>query len=90
LADKITSIRVNEEIWRKAKILAARRGITLRSLIEGLLKMEIEAEELLKEESKISEEHIKVLEERRRRGEVPFIILSERTAVELVKEGRGD
>jgi len=87
LTEKI--VRVDEELWKKAKILAAKRGITLKSLIERLLEMEIEAEKVM-EEDKPAEEEIRYLEEKRRKGEIPFMIISRKTAVELVKEGRGD
>ncbi|MCD6469328.1 hypothetical protein J7L29_00830 [Candidatus Bathyarchaeota archaeon] len=89
--DKITSLRINAELWRKAKVLAAMRDTTLKSIIEELLTMEIEAEELLDEEEiNASEEAINLLEKRRAAGELPFIIVSEKRAVDLVREGRGD
>ncbi|MCS7369565.1 MAG: hypothetical protein NDF57_07630 [archaeon GBS-70-058] len=87
--DKITSLRINEELWRKAKILAAIRGTTLKSIIEELLAREIEAEEILKEETSISEEEINLLIRRRIEGKHPFTIVSDKNAVDLVKEGRG-
>jgi len=34
--DKRVSLRINEELWRKAKILATIRGVTLKSMIEEL------------------------------------------------------
>ena len=83
-------VRVDEELWKKAKILAAKRGITLKSLIERLLEMEIEAEKVMEEDKPAEEEEIRYLEEKRRKGEIPFMIISRKTAVELVKEGRGD
>jgi predicted DNA-binding protein len=88
--DKNTSLRINTELWRKAKVLAAMRGKTLKSIIEELLAREIEAEELLDEEIDVSEEAINFLERRRIMGEIPFIIVNDKKAVDLVGEGRGD
>jgi hypothetical protein len=61
----------------------------LKSLIERLLEMEIEVEKVM-EKDRPAEEEIRYLEEKRRKGEIPFMIISRKTAVELVKEGRGD
>jgi predicted nucleic acid-binding Zn-ribbon protein len=61
----------------------------LKSLIERLLEMEIEVEKVM-EKDRPAEEEIRSLEEKRRRGEIPLMIISRKTAVELVKEGRGD
>jgi hypothetical protein len=87
--DKRVNLRINEELWRKAKILATIRGITLKSMIEELLKREIEAEEILKDETSILEEDINLLMKRRIEGKHPFTIISSKSAVELVREGRG-
>ena len=86
--DKVTSIRIDQELWRKAKIMAVKRGVTLRSIIEELLAEEVEAEELAGEEIAVSGE-IKALEEERKKGRIPFKVISEKSAVELVREGRG-
>jgi len=48
MAEKITSIRIEEELWKKAKILAVKRGIVLKNLVEELLSSEVEADELTK------------------------------------------
>jgi len=88
--DEVTSIGIDAELWKKVEILAAKRGVTLRSLIEELLAMEVEAEELLSEKVAIDESTVKALLEERKTGKVPFIIVSKKTAVELVREGRGD
>jgi len=37
-----TSIRVNEELWKQAKIHAIENGETLTGLLERLLKQELE------------------------------------------------
>jgi hypothetical protein len=57
----------------------------LKSLIERLPEVE-----KVMEKDRPAEEEIRSLEEKRRRGEIPFMIISRKTAVELVKEGRGD
>ncbi|MBO3755132.1 MAG: hypothetical protein FGF53_09730 [Candidatus Brockarchaeota archaeon] len=62
----------------------------MRSLIEKLPAGEVEAEEFLGEEAlKVSTELLGALEERRKKGMAPFAILAEKSAVKLVKEGRG-
>ena len=38
----LTSIRVDEELWKKAKIYAIEHNETLSGLVERLLKEEIE------------------------------------------------
>jgi hypothetical protein len=37
-----TSININEELWKKAKIEAIKRGITVTELFEKALEKEIE------------------------------------------------
>jgi hypothetical protein len=56
----------------------------LKSLIERLPEVE-----KVMEKDRPAEEEIRSLEEKRRRGEIPLMIISRKTAVELVKEGRG-
>lgn len=41
MARVVTSIRVDDELWKEAKIYAVRKGITLTDLIEKLLKKEL-------------------------------------------------
>ena len=87
--DKITSVRIRKDIWKKAKIIAIEEGETLKSLIEGLLLSVIEGSELASGmELEIQEDALKVFRERRKRGLLPFKIISEKTAVELVREGK--
>ena len=90
MTEKITSLRINSELWKKVKLLAVERGVTLKSLIEELLSSEVEAEGILREKFKVSEKLFKALEENRKRGQIPFIISSRKSAVELVREGRGE
>lgn len=88
MSEKITSIKINSELWKKVKLLAIERGISLKSLLEELLINEIEAEELAKEEFKTSESLLKALEERRKEGQIPFTISIQKSAIELVREER--
>ena len=39
--ETVTSIRIDEELWKEAKICAVREGITLKELLERLLKEEL-------------------------------------------------
>jgi len=89
VAGKVTSIKVDPELWMAAKLLAVRRGITLKAMIESLLRAEIEADSSGGGMMRVSKGHLKSLEERRKRREHPFVILSEKSAVELVREARG-
>jgi len=87
---KVTSLKIDPELWKKAKMLALKRGATLKSLIEELLSNEVKADEFLGEgKSGASEELLEALKKRREGGLLPFIISSRKSAVELVKEGRG-
>ena len=38
----VTSIRVDEELWKQAKIYAIRRGLTLAELLNQLIRKELE------------------------------------------------
>lgn len=44
--DIVTSIRIDKDLWKKAKIHAINNGMTMRELIESLLKEKIENEEM--------------------------------------------
>lgn len=39
---KVTSLKVDPELWKQAKKLAIDRGISLAELIENLLKRELD------------------------------------------------
>jgi len=47
MAKMVTSIKVDDELWREAKIYCIQNGITLGELLEQLLK------EKLKEDTKL-------------------------------------
>jgi len=38
----VTSIRVDEELWKEAKIYAIKRGITLAEFLNELIRKELE------------------------------------------------
>jgi len=42
MARVVTSLRIDDELWKEAKIYAIRKGITLAELLEQLLKKELE------------------------------------------------
>ncbi|MGB9717193.1 MAG: hypothetical protein ACPL4E_01965 [Thermoproteota archaeon] len=90
MGEKITSLKIDPELWKKVKLLAVKRGITLKSLIEELLTLEVEGEEFLLGEANASTELLETLEERRKKGLMPFTIKSKKSAVELIREGRGE
>lgn len=89
MQEKITSIRIDEELWKKAKILAIKRGMVLKKLVEEILSSEVEADEWTKG-LKFSQEFMNELKDARGKGNVPFRISSRKSSVELVKEGRGE
>jgi|GEM_PF-3296641 predicted transcriptional regulator len=88
MTEKITSLKLDPELWRKVKLLAIKRGVTLKSLIEELLALEVEGEEFFEGEIRTSKELLTALEERRKKGRVPFVIKSKKSAIELIREGR--
>lgn len=56
--DIVTSFRIDEDLWKEAKIYAIEEGMTLKELIEGLLKRELENKRKRdKEEGKIGAEN---------------------------------
>ena len=93
MKEKVTSIRVDEDLWKKAKILAIKEGFSLEALIEELLRSAVEGAKLVEKIGRISSADKNILEmlrARRVKGKNPFEIIHEKTAVELVREGRGD
>ncbi len=44
----VTSFRVNEELWRQARSYAVLHGISIKQLIEFLLKKELRENSILK------------------------------------------
>lgn len=39
--DIVTSFRVDEQLWRNARIYAIKNGLTMKKLLETLLRMEL-------------------------------------------------
>jgi len=54
MTEKITLLKLDPELWRKVKLLAIKRGVTLKSLIEELLALEVEGEEFFEGEIRTS------------------------------------
>ncbi len=46
--DVVTSLRVNEELWKKARIYAIENGLTMKKLLETLLEMELKEQRIKK------------------------------------------
>jgi len=46
----VTSFRVNEELWREARSYAVLHGVSVKKLIEFLLKKELKENNILKVE----------------------------------------
>jgi len=42
MARVVTSLRIDDELWKEAKIYSIKKGITLAELLEMLLKQELE------------------------------------------------
>jgi antitoxin component of RelBE/YafQ-DinJ toxin-antitoxin module len=53
--DVVTSFRVDEELWREARAYAVRHGLTVKQLIEFLLRKELKENRILKEMKKEGE-----------------------------------
>lgn len=46
--DVVTSFRVDADLWKKARIYAIKNGITMKALLENLLRQELEEQRLRK------------------------------------------
>lgn len=79
MRDKVTSIRIKEEVWREAKILAIKDGITLKQLIEELLESVISGNRWTEKlQSNVQEDILEVFRSKRRRRKLPFKIIHEK------------
>lgn len=88
-AKQVTSIRVDSRLWKRAKIAAIEEGTTLSRLIEEALSAVVDWRSVVEESGlDVDEELLKKMLSLRQQGELPFTIVTEKTAVELVKEGR--
>ena len=52
--DIVTSFRVDEQLWKKARIYAIENGLTMKKLLEMLLRIELK-ENKIKEKMKEGE-----------------------------------
>ena len=50
--DMVTSFRVNEELWKRTRVYAIENDLTVKKLMESLLKMELKEKKLAKEMKK--------------------------------------
>jgi predicted HicB family RNase H-like nuclease len=50
--DIVTSFRVNEELWREARIYALKNDMSIKDLIEELIRRELKEQTLLKKQAK--------------------------------------
>lgn len=48
--EMVTSIRVDKELWRQARIYALENGVTMKELIESLLREKLKGKEKGKKE----------------------------------------
>ena len=44
----VTSFRVDEELWRKVRVYAIENGLTVKKLLETLLKLELKEQRVKK------------------------------------------
>ena len=90
--ETIINIRLNKDIWTKAKVLALEEGVEIKTLLENLLQAAIEGLEISKhfELKKKGDNLLNEFRELRKKGKMPFEIVSNKTAVEIVREGRGE
>jgi hypothetical protein len=50
--DVVTSFRVDAELWKNARIYAIENGITMKTLIENLLRIELKENRIKEKISK--------------------------------------
>lgn len=89
MKSKITSIRIDLELWKRAKIAAVEEGITLSDLVQEAISIIVDWRQIVDEfqlnvDKSLLDKMLKIRES----GDLPFIIVSKKTAVELVREGR--
>jgi len=86
---KVTSVRVDPELWKRAKIAAIEEGVSLSDLIQEGISIIVDWRKFVDEfQMNVDKDLLDEMIKRRKQGKLPFIIVSEKTAVELVKEGR--
>jgi len=87
MVEKVTSIKIDEGLWRRVKLHAVREGIKMKDLIRELISAVVRGDELARE-AEVDEELVRELLTAREEGEQPLTLLSDKSAVELVREGR--
>jgi len=87
MVEKVTSIKIDEELWRRAKLHAVREGIKMKDLIRELISAVVRGDGLAREID-VDEELVRELLSAREEGEQPLTLISDESAVELVREGR--
>lgn len=85
---KTTSIKVDEDMWKRLKILSIELGVPMSELLKDSIEALVEAGGSMKEPA-AEEEVLDVMRRLRSEGRLPFTIEDRRTAVEIVREGRG-
>ena len=85
---KTTSIKVDEDLWKRLKILSAKLDVPMSALLKTSIQGIVEGGELLAE-PEVQEDVLAVLRRLRAEGKIPLRIEHRKTAVELVGEGRG-
>ncbi len=89
MGGKVTSIRVDPELWKRAKIAAIEEGVTLSDLIQEAISIVVDWRQLVDElQLNVDQNLLEKMIKAKSRGRSPFIIVSDKTAVELVREGR--
>jgi len=80
---------VDRDLWKRAKIAAIEEGITLSDLVQEAISIVVDWRRLVDElQLNIDRNLLNKMIETKSRGRVPFAIISDKTAVELVREGR--
>lgn len=85
---KTTSIKVDEDMWKRLKILSIELGVPMSELLKDSIEAMVEAGESMKEPA-AEEQVLAVMRQLRSEGRLPFTIQDRRTSVEIVREGRG-
>jgi predicted DNA-binding protein len=85
---KTTSIKVDEHMWKRLKILSIELGLPMSELLQDSIEAMVEAGESMTEPA-VQEEVLTEMRRLRSEGRLPFRIEDQRTSVEIVREGRG-
>ena len=85
---KTTSIKVDEELWKRLKILSVKLNMPMSVLLRYSVEAVVEGGELVIG-ADVQDDALAELRRLRSVGEIPLVIEDAKTAVELVKEGRG-